>query len=296
MGHVSGKIADVRFSTDPRRTVFGFERDSHGAYCRKRFSASAAEQRRRRLLNCALWLDNPRIADPTHRNGILSLAVLALSTPVLSRQLAPEAIAAAAVGDPGSFSRLPHFANIARDLPAVAAFAPAFLYRRFFARPRIPGFFVKSGSNTYALHYHAEQEPSAQSRILLGEDRDARGMRRAIVDLRFTDNDVDSIVRTHRLLDEHLRGSRCGELVYRHPDLHAAVLAQARDGFHQIGTTRMSHSPADGVVDRDCRVHGTLNLFVSSSSVFPTSGQANPTLSVIALSIRLAGHLAARRH
>lgn len=292
MGHLSGKIADIGFSTDVDRTIFGFERDAAGSYCRKRFTISSEQQKMHRLLNCALWLDNPRLADPDHRSGILSLAILALSTPALSRRLAPDAIVAAAVGGAGEFPRMPHLRNIILDFPSVMAFAPAFVYKRYFAKQRIPGFFVRSGGNTYALHYHAEQLPAAASHIRLGEDTDAAGMRRIVVDLRFSEADAASVVGTHRILDSHLRSHGCGELIYRFTDLHSAVQDQARDGFHQIGTTRMSDDPRKGVVDADCKVHGIDNLYVSSSSVFPTSGQANPTLSVIALSVRLARHLA----
>lgn len=292
MGHLSGKIADIRFSTDPNRTIFGFERDPGGSYCRKRFAISADQQRGQQLLNCALWLDNPQLADPDHRSGILSLAVLALSTPVLSRRLAPEAIVASAIGVPGAIPRLPHFLNVMRDLPSVMTFAPSFVYKRYFAKRPIPGFFIKSSSNLYALHYHAEQLPDVESHIRLGTDTDAFGVRRAIIDLRFSESDAGSVVKTHRLLDSHLRAHGCGQLIYRFPDLQSAVLGQARDGIHQIGTTRMSVDPRQGVVDANCKVHGIDNLYVSSSSVFPTSGQANPTLSIIALTIRLARHLA----
>jgi choline dehydrogenase-like flavoprotein len=61
--------------------------------------------------------------------------------------------------------------------------------------------------------------------------------------------------------------------------------------YHQMGGTRMSSDPATGVVDADCRVHGYDNLYVAGSSVFPTGGWANPTLTIIALSLRLAEHL-----
>ena len=295
MGHLSGKIADIRFSTPSERTIFGFERDSHGSYCRKRFAVSHEEQRNQRLLNCALWLDNPRLADPDHRSGILSLAVLALSAPILGHRLAPEAIVAAATGGSGDFPRMPHFVNIMRDLPSVMTFAPAFVYKRFFAKRRVPGFFVRSSGNLYALHYHAEQLPTEESQIRLGDETDIFGMRRPVVDLRFSEADADSVIGTHRLLDSHLRQHARGQLIYRFTDLRSAVLDQARDGFHQIGTTRMSADPREGVVDADCKVHGIGNLYVSSSSVFPSSGQANPTLSVIALSVRLAQRLTSVR-
>ena len=60
---------------------------------------------------------------------------------------------------------------------------------------------------------------------------------------------------------------------------------------HNIGTTRMSTNPDQGVVDPDCRVHSVENLYLAGSSVFPTSSHANPTLLIVALSLRLADHL-----
>jgi len=66
-------------------------------------------------------------------------------------------------------------------------------------------------------------------------------------------------------------------------------------GLHQMGSTRMSDSPSNGVVDRDARVHGLGNLHIAGSSVFPTGGAANPTLTIAALSLRLARHLSSIR-
>ena len=67
--------------------------------------------------------------------------------------------------------------------------------------------------------------------------------------------------------------------------------ARDEDQLAPIGTTRMAATPEDGVVDGDCRVHGVQNLFVAGSSVFPTAGNANPTLTIVALALRLADHL-----
>jgi choline dehydrogenase-like flavoprotein len=64
---------------------------------------------------------------------------------------------------------------------------------------------------------------------------------------------------------------------------------------HHMGTTRMSETPRTGVVDADCRVHGMANLYIASSAVFPTSGFANPTLTILALSLRLADRLKSQR-
>jgi len=61
--------------------------------------------------------------------------------------------------------------------------------------------------------------------------------------------------------------------------------------FHHLGATRMHTDPAMGVVDADCRVHGVSNLYIAGSSVFPTYGCSNPTLTVVAMALRLADHL-----
>jgi choline dehydrogenase-like flavoprotein len=294
MGHISGKIAEVHFSTPARQTVYGFERDRDGIYCRRRFTVSPRIQRERDLLNCALWLDNPALPDAAHQNGILSMAYIALSMPVLSRYLAPEAIRRAAIGNSERSSLPRHLYNVVKDLPATAAFVAPFVWRRYFARRKVPGFFLRSPSNRYALHYHGEQAPTHSSRVRLGEARDELGMRRLEIDFRYCAADVVSVSETHQLLDAHLRRLAIGRLQYSTSDVAESIARQAKDGFHQIGTTRMSRRPEDGVVNENCRVHKVDNLYVLSSSVFPTSGQANPTLTSIALAVRLAEHLLAR--
>lgn len=294
MGHISGKIAEVRFSTPPRQTIYGFERDSEGVYCRRRFVVSPEIQRQSNLLNCALWLDNPPLPDAAHHNGILSMAYMALSMPVLSRYLAPEAIRRAAVEHSVRSPWWRHMANILVDLPATVAFIVPFIYRRYFAYRRVPGFFLPSRGNRYALHYHGEQAPEENSYVCLSDARDELGMRRLDIRFRYSHADAASVIETHRLLDAQLRRQGIGELLYSEHDLLASIDRQAKDGFHQIGTTRMSRRAEDGVVDENCKVHGVDNLYVLSSSVFPTSGQANPTLAVVALAVRLSEHLRAR--
>jgi choline dehydrogenase-like flavoprotein len=288
MGHISGKIADIQFHTPAAGTISGFERDRDGVYCRRRFTVSAALQLREELLNCAFWLDNPAPADASHRNGILSAAYLALSTPAVAAALAPAAIRDSVIGHPAPSSRVRHLANVLTDLPATARFMPGFLLRRYTGRRRLPGFFLHSKANRYSLHYHGEQVASPASRITLSQQRDALGMRRARVDLRFCSQDYRSVRRSHEILDGYLRGLGIGALHYRVADALQAVAAQARDGLHQLGGTRMAARAEHGVVDAHCRVHALANLYLAGSSVFATSGQANPTLSIVALAVRLA--------
>jgi choline dehydrogenase-like flavoprotein len=144
----------------------------------------------------------------------------------------------------------------------------------------------------------AEQAPNPASRVTLGSRRDVFGQRRAVLDWRTTDYDLDSVRRSVDLLDGALRQAGAGVLTNRHPELSADARADELFAFrrtvveyHHMGTTRMAADPRDGVVDPDGRVHDTANLYVAGSSVFPTSGHANPTLTVVALAVRLADHL-----
>ena len=129
------------------------------------------------------------------------------------------------------------------------------------------------------------------STVSLSDERDELGMLRLKIDLQFAQQDIDSVVTAHQHWDRHLRNHNCGYLRYLTDDPPASVWEQAGDGFHQIGTTRMSAEPSRGVVDTDCQVHGIDNLFVASSSVFVTAGQANSTLTIVAFALRLADHL-----
>ncbi len=302
IGHVEGVIANIRFHTPPRSTIFGYERDIDGTYIRRRFSISRRAQQEQHLPNVVAWLANPELADPSHHSGVLSFAYLALRSP-LGRRVAPDAQRLALTGAtvPGSpyagAERGPvraHLRNVSRDPWSVMRFAVGFGSRRFLPyRRRAPGFFVYSKENLYPLQYHGEQTPNPKSQVTLTGNRDAVGMPRLRIDLKFVPQDVDGIVRAHQLWDDYLRKSGIGRLEYLSPDPEAAVWSRIGGGFHQLGTTRMAARPQDGVVDPDLAVHGSKNLFVASSSTFVTAGQANPTFMIIAFAVRLADRLAA---
>jgi len=244
------------------------------------------------VLNMAAWPEPPPLDDPRHRSGILSLAYLALRAPVVGRMLSPEAIRLRKVGT-GPLRLGAHARNIVKDIFGSSRQAAEFLFARYRSRVRMPGFFVANKAHRYAFSYHGEQLPSVDSAVTLSERTDALGQPRLAIDLRFGAADAASIVKTHELMAERLRASGIGRLEYNMPPEQraAAVLAQASDGFHQIGTARMSANERDGVVDQNAKVHGVANLFLAGSAIFPSSGQANPTLTAVALAARLAAHL-----
>jgi choline dehydrogenase-like flavoprotein len=136
-----------------------------------------------------------------------------------------------------------------------------------------------------------QPEPNPESRITLSSERDAVGVRRSRLDWRLTADDLRSVRRTMEIFASAVGHAGAGRVQLLHGANGGEWPEETRGGWHHMGTTRMSEDPRHGVVDRDCRVHGVPNLFVAGSSVFPTSGSGSPTLTLVALALRLADHL-----
>ena len=118
--------------------------------------------------------------------------------------------------------------------------------------------------------------------------RDRLNMPVLVLDWKIGRGETDALMRLQALLDASLRRHGLGQLDTAREEFSERLY---RDASHHLGTARMSANPRAGVVDEDCAVHGVRNLFVAGSAVFPTSGHANPTLTIVALAIRLAEHL-----
>ena len=292
MGHLIGDVADIEFKQGGLENAFDYFVDGHGSYVRRRLVPSQQTQLAEMILNSAMWPIVPPIADARHGSAILSSIYLALAYDPLAKFLVADAIRKRHVpADAGS--KVPHLLNLVKGLPDALMFSTDFLRRRYLTTPRIPGFFVRNSSRRYPLAYHSEQIPFSESRVWLSDKRDRTGLEKLHIDLRFHENDARSVVRTHELLAEWLQRTGFGTLHWRHrpSDRVEAVLGQAQHGTHQIGTVRMSRTPRDGVVDRNLKIFGSPNLYVASTAVLPTSSQANPTLTAVALALRLAEHL-----
>lgn len=293
MAHVEARVGRVRFSTPPGETIHGYERDADGVYVRRRFTLSPETQREEGLPNVALWMVNPEPGDASHGSGVLSLVYLALTSP-FGRHFVAEGIRQAHVKTGWPTTVRAHLRNLNRDFGPAFAFAFSFGYRRFLRRGRkVPGFYVRNAANAYPLLYHAEHLPHRESFVEPTSERDPFGMPRLRTHLHFSEEDVSSVQRVHEVLDRSLRRQGLGRVEMLYADVEQAVREQLFGGYHQAGTTRMSELPEDGVVDPNLAVHGFEDLFVASSSTFPTSGQANSTFMLVAFALRLADHLRA---
>jgi choline dehydrogenase-like flavoprotein len=156
---------------------------------------------------------------------------------------------------------------------------------------------VKRGAlqgRLFEIKVRAEQVPNRESRVRLNGTRDRLGLPMVDLDWRTTEQDRASVREHARMLGRALEAAGVGRVYFPRVPGDVPWIDGVGGGWHQMGTTRMSRDPSTGVVDAHCRVHGVPNLYVAGSSVFPSYGFANPTFTIIALSLRLADHLVGR--
>ena len=169
-----------------------------------------------------------------------------------------------------------HVAKLAGDLHRVAIYS----YQRAFER----------SPTTASIVVEMEQAPDPASRVELTGERDPLGIPKVRLTWRLGELERRTIVRFGEILGMEVGRAGIGRIRLVEPN-EDGWWDGLRGAWHHMGTTRMHARPEQGVVDPDCRVHGMRNLFVAGGSVFPTSGFANPTLTIVALAIRLADRL-----
>jgi choline dehydrogenase-like flavoprotein len=286
MCHIAGTVGTLRLDV-PREDVWhNYEVADDGTYCRRRLALKWEAQQNLGLASAVLRLHFPPIPDPAHRTGALSALYLA-------KRLIPyeyaKRLTSADTASIGTWLR--HVVNVAADAPCTVAFLLHWLRKRTFAIRKFPSVVVRPRANRFTLDYHAEQQPNSESRVTLGQQMDQLGLPKLRIDWRYSALDVRTAGETLRLLNEDLAKWGHGQLYYDQDRIEEQITRDGAYGGHHIGTARMGHHPATSVVDRNCRVHGIRNLYIAGSAVFPTSSQANPTLTIVALALRLADHI-----
>lgn len=286
MCHIAGTLGALRFN---RPVWHGYDVADDGTYCRRRLALRPEVQRRLGLGNMIARLHHPRIIDPAHHNGVLSMLYLA-------RPFIPYEYAKRLDGDVhlGMGAWAAHVRNVVVDMPATVRFMIHLLRERKLAARKFPSIIIRSKANLFSLDVHAEQEPNPDSRVTLTQDPDALGMPRLRVDWRHTARDMESITRSLNLLADDIQASGVGRFDFDPDGVTAEMTRYGAYGGHHIGLARMAASPTRGVVDANGTVFGVANLHLAGSAVFATSSQANPTLTIIALALRLGAHLKAR--
>jgi choline dehydrogenase-like flavoprotein len=145
--------------------------------------------------------------------------------------------------------------------------------------------------NSVTVTARFEPIPNPDSRVTLSTERDELGMPRAELDWQLSDADKHNVERGMQILAGAVGGSGVGRVKITFDEHASSWPADLAGGYHLMGTTRMHEDPRRGVVDPDGLVHGMSNLYIAGSSVFPTAGSGNPTMLIVALTLRLSDHL-----
>lgn len=149
-------------------------------------------------------------------------------------------------------------------------------------------------SRAFQLNTRIEQAPNPNSRITIGPEKDELGVPKAKLNWELTELDKRSIRRIYQLLGQQMGISELGRVrlnEFLRDENDNSWPADLNAGWHHMGTTRMSDDPKRGVVTSNCQVHGISNLYVAGSGCYVTSGAPNPTLTLVALSLRLSDYV-----
>lgn len=293
MGHLTGSIAHMKLSNPRDSRAFGFRALGAGVIGRRQIRARDDTVRRTGINHIAWWFDNALEDNPAHGSSVAS------AKHVMARMIRRVRSPTATRPEP---PLKPHLVNMARApwgaVVGIGELLHAIAQRRLTGRIVNPTNFLPTAPATWYVRYHAEQRPTPENRVSLSESAaNSIGQPQLKIQFSYAAQDLESVVRAHELLDEDLQQAGAGELVWlgTRAESIETVRALALDGYHQLGGAAMSDERRHGVVDKHCRTHDVSNLFVVSGSVFPTGGQANPTLTIVALARRLAARLAGMR-
>ena len=147
---------------------------------------------------------------------------------------------------------------------------------------------------SYELFTRIEQYPNPDSRITLDTETDALGMPRAKLHWKLSDLEKRSVRKLYEIIGQQVGLAGIGRvklMEYLQDETDKSWPSFTGGGWHHMGATRMHDDPKKGVVDINCRVHSMENLFIAGDSCFTTGGAINPTLTIVALSLRLSDHL-----
>jgi choline dehydrogenase-like flavoprotein len=153
---------------------------------------------------------------------------------------------------------------------------------------------AQRGYKAFQLFTRIEQSPNPLSRVTIDNERDALNMPRASLHWDLTPLEKRSIRKIYEIIGRELGKAGIGRvrlMTYLRDENDDSWPALTGGGWHHMGTTRMHENQKEGVVDKNCKVHSLSNLYIAGSSCFPTAGAPNPTLTLLALTLRLSDHL-----
>jgi choline dehydrogenase-like flavoprotein len=265
----SGMLVPSKANVFSRTTLYNDIHTVNGNAIVGKLALTEKAIRREKLLNHNVQLFVRSVLDPFKYRQPDSRAVLSCKT-LMDAALQRRRVEGVAQ----------HLTNTLGGLDKVAAAAARKMRHMVLGVPHTP---------LFIFAHMMEQVPNPESRVSLGAERDLFGQNRVRLAWRITEQDMRSAIRTQEIIAGALERIGLGRWFQEMRE--AVPPGNTEGGYHHMGTTRMHVDPKCGVVDANSRMHSVGNLYIAGPSVFPTGGYANPVLTLVALTLRLADHL-----
>lgn len=290
MAHLNGTFAELA-PIDRQRIGFDYEKDKDGVFVRRRWWITEKTQVEKEIGNVIMFL-NHTYSDDGHCDALFSWVYIAKSSlEILKKKSVSKMFRAYQELKPGVGN---HVKNAFNGGLGVMPKVVKLVVHRFYKR-RLPSILPSVNSKYLGLYFQSEHMPNYHSRVTISNSQtDANGVPLPVVKVAFCEQDYKTVIRAHQIFMRQYFALQAGDAQYDEAAIFHYLkkrTANFNSAAHHMGTTRMSDSASKGVVDADCKVHGIENLYITGSSVFPTGGHVNPTLTLVALAIRLGDHL-----
>ena len=290
MAHINGVFAHLA-PNDRRSIPFEYEKDKEGVYFRRRWWITEKAQQEKGLGNLVMFLNDTHDMDG-HRDALFSMIYIAkTSLTILKKKSVGKMIKSYKELKPEVQDHLK--TAVSEGFSVMPRMMKTMVHR--FHKRRLPTILPSVENQYLGLYFQSEHLPNYNSTVSLSEtEKDALGLPLPIVKVAFCDADYRTILEAHRMFMQRYRDSQAGGMLYDESVLMDYIKKRTtkfNSAAHHLGTTRMASSPDKGVVDGNCKVFGMDNLYVAGSSVFTTGSHVNPTLTLVALAIRLGDHL-----
>jgi choline dehydrogenase-like flavoprotein len=287
MSHLTGTYGAVD-PADRKEILFLFETDQQGVYCRRRWWPTPKMQKEYKTGNAIMYLNRSINAK---ENPVESFKFVTNTVSNALKNKTPKNIIRALNKSKNDLKEHSVYSlkNIHNVIPAAIGAG-----LRRVVNKRVPLRLPSVNSKWLHIYFQTEHLPNPESRIVLSETTDRLGVPVPIAKVAFTETDIDTVIASLSVFFDRFEEQKKGKTYFDRENLReflSSKTANFDSVAHHLGTTRMSADPMNGVVDSNCKVHGVSNLYIAGSSVFPTGGHANPTLTIIALTLRLADHL-----
>ena len=291
MSHLIGTFGAV----DPanrKEILFPFEKDKDGVTCRRRWWLTPRIQQQEKVGNAIMYLHRSINVKDGHKDPMESAIFVAKTSAGILKQKHPKKIVNGFKQSGKDLKNNSFY--LLKNLRILIPSVFGALYQRVTQKKK-PLRLPSVHSKWLYLYFQTEHMPNPESRVtLIRNVKDRLGVPIPVVKVAFSEQDIDTVFAAHKIFFERFEKLNKGKISYNEEGLRQFIMDNIENFnsvAHHLGTTKMSNHPSVGVVDKNCRVHGMNNLYIAGSSVFPTGGHANPTVTIVALALRLADHL-----